>query len=188
MKIKDMLNGLIKEESNRDDICIIPEDMLYDMKLQDQGYISLEGSERFKCYWLAKHICTDTWVGLRCYLLDDKPVAMSAQSGRKCDEDFAWVSKEAFDNTRQFVLSLLDDEEVDFTPDFLDMEEEMGEGYQVHFVGQLLTKQVMYDNCMVEVTKEDSRGYENLHEIEIKHPTKGLMNIDIRDILVPWNA
>ncbi len=187
MKIKDMLKNLIKEESNRDSIYEIPQSMLYDMKLQEHGYVSVEDSTRFTCYWLANHYCTDTYVGVRCYLLDGKPVAMSHQAGRKCDENIEWVSEKSFELTRQFVISLLEGEE-ELTPKFLDMEEEMGVGYPVQYVGQLLTKSVLYDGCMVLVTKEDSNGYRNFHEIEIKHPTKGLMNIDIRDILVPWNA
>jgi hypothetical protein len=43
---------------------------------------------------------------------------------------------------------------------------------------------------MVEVVEEleVKDGEMNFHDIRIKHPTKGLMDIDIRDTLVPWNA
>ena len=189
MKIAQMLENLIKDENTEDRLWSVPDNLLYEFNLQQHAYLSLEGNDRLKCYWLANHYCTDSYVGFRVYFLDDKPVAMSHQAGRKCDETFEWVSMEAFKNTHSFLLTLLEEEELP-TPSLLDLEEELGEGYPVDYVGQLLTKHVKYDNCMVEVTKQERMidGKRNFDIIEVKHPTKGLMEINISDILVPWNA
>ncbi len=189
MKIAQMLENLIKGENTEDRLWSVPDDLLYEFNLQQHSYLSLEDTDCFKCYWLAKHLCTDSHVGFRVYFLDGKPVAMSHQTGRKCGETFEWVSIEAFKNTHSFLLSLIEDDELP-TPNMLDFEEELGEGYPVDYVGQLLTKHVMYDNCMVVVTKRERMidGKMNFDIIEINHPTNGLMEVKISDILVPWNA
>lgn len=189
MKIAQMLENLIKDENTEDRLWNVPDDLLYEFNLQQHSDLSLEDTDRFKCYWLAKHLCTDSHVGFRVYFLDDKPIAVSHQAGRKCDENFEWVSMEAFKNTHSFLLSLIEDDELP-TPTLVDLGEEIGEGYSVNYVGQLLTKHVMYDNCMVVVTKEEEtvNGKYNFDIIEIKHPIKGLMEVKITDILVPWNA
>jgi hypothetical protein len=47
---------------------------------------------RLKCYFIKKWYCTDSFVGLRAYFLDDEFVATSYQQGRKFNEDFTFVS------------------------------------------------------------------------------------------------
>lgn len=189
MKIKHMLTNLIKNDQTKDHLWSVPDDMLYEFNMQNGGDLDLSNNSRLECYWLGSHRCTDTEVGLRCYILDGNPVSISMQKGRKCDEVFEWVSMEAFKTTHTFLLSLKEEDELP-QPSIIDMEEDLGEGYPVEYVGQLLTKQVMYDNCMVDVVEEleVKDGEMNFHGIIIKHPTEGLMSIDIRDIFVPWNA
>lgn len=73
---------------------------LYDWIEQD------ETNPRFRVYWLKTWYCTDTWVGYRAWFLDDELVAMTYQAGRKYDEEFSWVSKEAYDKSRKVIHEL----------------------------------------------------------------------------------
>ncbi|CAH9011602.1 putative catalase-like domain protein [Vibrio phage 501E54-1] len=188
MKLKEILQKLDMSELNEEYLWNIPDDMLYEFNLQGQNYLGLESNVRLKCYWIGQHYCTDSWVGIRCYVLDDIPVAISQQNGRKCDENYEWIDLESFQKTHKFVLSLLEDEEDELQPNFVDLEEDLGEGYKVSYVGQLRTKDVEYQGVMVKVTKEQERvdGEYNFHTIEIDHPVKGLIEVDIRDVVVPW--
>ncbi len=49
-------------------------------------------------------VCTDTTVGLRFYFLGDECVCASFQPGRKCDEQFEWVSQEAYNKVKTLVF------------------------------------------------------------------------------------
>lgn len=49
-------------------------------------------------------ICWDTLVGRHVLFIDNEPVAVGLQEARKSDVEYLWVSAEAFDKARQFVL------------------------------------------------------------------------------------
>lgn len=61
---------------------------------------------RLQSYPLFTWTCTDTGVGLRALYFDGKPVAATYQPYRKSDKEFKWVSKEAADKVREFLISL----------------------------------------------------------------------------------
>lgn len=143
---------------------------------------------QLKYYWLAHHYCTDSWVGIRVYYLNDDPVCVSHQAGRKCSEDFYWVSKEAADKVREYLLSLakpMANDNISYAP----LDEEMGEGYKVDYSGQLLDTQVMLDGEMVEVINQpqyNANGDMNFHTIDIREQDGTTKSVDIGKILVPW--
>ncbi len=62
---------------------------------------------RLKKYWVSHWLCTDTNVGLVVYVLDGEPVAISAHSARKNEEEIEFLSEEMAVKTRGFILSLL---------------------------------------------------------------------------------
>lgn len=66
--------------------------------------------QHIKCADLITWICTDTKVGLKAYYLDDILICISFQPYRKSDENFYWIGKEEYLKTRNFFLSLLDEE------------------------------------------------------------------------------
>ncbi len=71
-------------------------------------------------YWTqAKWYCTDSWVGIRAYNLNGELVCVSSQVGRKYPQEFEWVSKEAYDKTRDFILTKIKQQETDM-PTLLD--------------------------------------------------------------------
>lgn len=191
MKFKDIIENLDKSESNRDDSCTWDLSTLQ-LKLGIcQEYVRQdEKNPRLKCYWIANHYCTDTYVGFRAYFFDDKFVAQSYQPARKSSESFEWVSKEDAMKVRDYILSLsLDNDE--FNIELMsDIEEEMGIGYQVQYVGELLTKDVIYNNQNVKVIKQQEviDGKYNFHNITIQYQDGKQEEIDIREVYVPWKV
>lgn len=188
MKLKDIINNLDKSPSNQDDNCTYDmEDLVSELSLDCWGVGQDYKNPRLKCYWLANHLCTDTYVGYRAYFLDDEFVCLSHQFARKSDEVFKWVSTETQTLVRNYILSLVED---DFEPDdnILDLEEDFGEGYPVHYVGQLLRKDVLLNDEVVTVVKEDRivDGEYNFHNIEVRNSEGEEFEADIRDIVVPW--
>lgn len=65
-----------------------------------------EFEQRVKKYWIHSWYCTDTWVGLAAYFMDDELICVTVQKGRKWDEEFQWVSKEAALKVRDFILDI----------------------------------------------------------------------------------
>ncbi len=182
MKLLDIVDNLDRSKENEQYVGL--EDLVTELNLTCYGVYQSSENPRLTSYWLAKHICTDTHVGLRAYFLDDLLVAVSSQAARKSDENFEWVSLESARLVQSYILSL-EEEEV-LSVDIADFDEEMGDGYPVEYVGQLLTNKVLYEGALVEVTKEDSQGYKNFHTITIKTADDTERDIDIRDTLSPW--
>ena len=57
--------------------------------------------------------CTDTWVGVRAFYLNEELVCVAYQLGRKYDSTFHWVSQETKTKTRDYLNSLRAVEEED---------------------------------------------------------------------------
>lgn len=191
MKFKDIIENLDKSESNRDDSCTWD---LSTLQLElgiCQEYVRQdEKNPRLKCYWIANHYCTDTYVGFRAYFFEDKFVAQSYQPARKSGESFEWTNREDAQKVRDYIISLsLEDN--DFSVKIMsDIEEEMGIGYQVQYVGELLTNGVIYNNQNVKVVKQQEvvDGKYNFHNITIEFQDGKQKEIDIREVYVPWKV
>lgn len=146
-------------------------------------------NERLKSYSYAKWLCTDTHVGGMVYFLDDEPVAVSWQDARKSDEIFQWISKETHQKTYDHLLSLTT--KVLNKPDIVDLDEEMDNGFDVDYSGQLLTEEVILKetNEIVEVYKV----YHSMDEIkkwqtvDIKLTNGEIRNVHMNDVSVPYN-
>lgn len=191
MKFKDIIANLDKSESNRDNSCTWDlSDLQLELGICQEDVQQDKDNPRLKCYWIANHYCTDTYVGLRAYFFDCKFVAQSYQPARKSDESFEWTSKEGALKVRDYILSLsLDNDEFSIKI-MSDIEEDMGQGYQVEYVGQLLTKDVIYNNENVKVIKEQEMvdGKYNFHTITIEYQNGKQEEIDIREIFIPWKV
>jgi hypothetical protein len=185
MKLRDIIKNLDKSVSNQDDgIVYYLDPLLSELSLDFLDVSQDYDNPRLKCYWVANHICTDTWVGYRAYFLDDSFVCLSYQSARKSYEVFQWLSTEAQHLVRDYILSLCSD---DFTPNgnILDLDVDFGEGYAVDYVGQLLRKQVLLNGEIVTVIKED-KSNSNFHTIEVRDSVSKEFEVDIRNVRVPW--
>ena len=67
---------------------------------------SFENNTRLYEQWVFKRTCTDTWVGLRAFYLDDKLVAIANQNERKDYGYFYWTSKEDVENVIKYLCEL----------------------------------------------------------------------------------
>jgi hypothetical protein len=73
--------------------------------LDDEHYDAVDETGRVKKYAVREWLCTDQYVGLYLYLVDDEPVCLMHQTGRKCYPDWSFLSDETF----QIVRQLFDD-------------------------------------------------------------------------------
>ena len=61
------------------------------------------------CYYHT-WMCTDTYVGIRVWYLDNVEACISFKPYRKYDEKFYWLSTEDFKETYEYALSLRDED------------------------------------------------------------------------------
>lgn len=111
--------------------------------------------ELIQSYWLARHNCTDTWVGARVYFFKDQPLAVSTQAGRKCDEEFSFVSREIFLAAHEALSKLLVEEPPHC--DIIDMEEEIGESYGISFYNGIIDTDALFAGEPVTILRKESQ-------------------------------
>ncbi|AUR85948.1 catalase-like domain protein [Vibrio phage 1.081.O._10N.286.52.C2] len=189
MKLAEMIANLDKSDQNEYNMVWDLEQFRQELDIAYFDAQQDQDNPRLRGYWMANHYCTDTYVGFRAYFLDDTFVCLSSQPARKSDEYFQWVSDEAQVQVRDYILSLRDEDEFEYDSNHLDMNEDWDDGYPVQYVGQLLTKEVLYQRSLVKVVKEESMidGEYNFHTITIEKDGENI-DCDIRDILVPWKV
>lgn len=154
------------------------------------GYVT-SIPQHLKCVYLTKWMCTDTWVGTRVYFLDDEPVAISYQSARKSDECVDFLSVEAANKMREFILSLMGQSETQIV--VCDVNKEIEEFYQVSYGSQLLTDEGFYKDQPAKVI-EKWQKYEDIDKwskVRIRYQN-GYGNtleeiIDLVDFNIPIN-
>ncbi len=147
--------------------------------------------ENLKCYHFVKWYCTDSYVGGRVYFLRDKPVMTSWQTGRKASEDFSFISNEARNELRDYIISLVLNSDTTTEVNAIDLEEDWGEGFKVSYGSQLLTDDVIYEPTKekVKVTKKYGDDYKDIELwsfIEILFPDGRKDEVNVKDILVPF--
>lgn len=152
-----------------------------------------EFDKRVKGYFLIRWYCTDTWVGYRIYFMDDEPVAISSQTGRKSDEEIEFVSIEAAQKVKDFIKSL--DGEEEFSPPLADMDEDIPDlTYTVSFSSQLLVDEGTWNGQPVKV-KRKCHGYGRspedmgleMDELDVVLPNGELKRIKCRDFIIPMH-
>ena len=132
MKLIEIANKIDKSERNESYIDLSEIAEMFGLSLW--GYVE---QDRLKAYHLGPWYCTDSWVGSRLYFFDDEFVAYSFQEGRKCDEKFKWVSKEAVDKVKNFILTFISKED-DWCISYCDINEDIGDSYKIGFNTQVL--------------------------------------------------
>ena len=63
-------------------------------------------SARCKSYWLERWMCTDTMVGTAVVYVDDTPVALFVQTGRKSTPYIRFIGEEGAEVMRKLLASL----------------------------------------------------------------------------------
>lgn len=155
-------------------------------------YLHYSNDTRLKAYWIKVWYCTDTWVGIAAYFLDDEFVCLSNQTGRKCGIDFKFVSEDAYYKVEKYLRSLVEvdtDVQIPLIGDLLD--EELEDTYTVEYNTQILQNTAIYNGEVVTITKkkydwEDKDKY--FHTVEIKDKSGKKKEVDCRELKIPYNT
>ncbi len=186
MKLIDAITNVDKSKENK--CCADIDDFTSALGL-DYCYDHLFCDE-VEAYHITKWICTDTWVGLTAYFYQDKPVAVSFQPARKSDTTVLFVSNEAAETMRTYILSLMDEKEK-YSPSIIGIDEEIDDFYTVDYGEQLLVDQGYYKDQLATVIKTYP-GYDQIdlwHNIDIRIVETGEeLQIDLVDFKIPLHV
>lgn len=187
MKLKEIIQNLDKSEKNS---CYVDIQEFAGREFDINNWFKKE-ADRIKAYFFLNWYCTDTWVGGRVYFLDDKLIATSWQRGRKCNEEFYWISNEMYKETKKYILSLIEEEDEDKSLDLIDMDSEFDNGFRIEYSSQLLTDDLIYQSTgeNVKVTKKyrDMDDIKMWSNVKIKFENGKEEVVNMSDVLVPYN-
>lgn len=186
MKIIDIANRIDKSERNEDwiDITSLAQDE-FNISLYDYPQQS-----RLKCYWVSKWCCTDTYVGIRIYFLDDKAVGISKQDARKSDEYINWFSKEAAIKVRDFILTLFCEKEEEEEFNLCDINEDIGDNYTINFNNSIIHRhKATYNNEPIEILERIREtpdwGIDTM--LKVKLPSGEITEVNIKELRFKFN-
>jgi len=142
---------------------------------------------RLKSYWVKVWYCTDSYVGIKAYFLDEELVCISDKVARKDSEDFEFVSKETFKKVKEYLKSLIQETEEEDCICLIDFEQEMGENYTVSYNTQILHKNALYKGEIVEIIKTyfgfNTPDY--FHSVEIKYQGE-IIKVNVNELYFPY--
>ena len=135
---------------------------------------------------LKQWYCTDTWVGIDVIYLNNHPVAVTNQIGRKWDVNIYFLSEEAKNSVKDYLISLYNNQEEGYV-DYLtedDLNEEMGDYFKIEYAPQVLYKTAWLNGEQVEITQKprNLNNNFNLHTVAIKHKDGVEEWIDVREL------
>lgn len=147
MKLIDAIKNVIRPETNRWQNSAPLDEICSSLGISRPWDESDELDEKLKSYPLFDWLCTDTHVGLYALYLGDKPVGCTMQTARKNSIEVRWLSNEAAEEVRTFILSCDKHSNVAL----IDPEEEVGVPNGVSYTSQLLTDDGFYQGRPVKV-------------------------------------
>ena len=100
---------------------------------------------RLTAYWVLGWCCTDTWVGMCAYYLDDNPVFFTTQTARKNNVEFTWIDKDSRLKVQDYLLSLSENEEED-DYEYMDKDEFVVPYFKVQYAEQVIPHYEAYLN------------------------------------------
>jgi len=162
MKLRELIEIIDKSSANRENVDI----SCLASRVFDNHDIPWVEQDRLVAYWLSCWYCTDTWVGIQAYFLDDEFVALSTKLARKSDTTFDWVSTDAFHKVKDFVESFAEDQSLKIS--ILNAEEEFGDGYRVSYNTQILSHlKATLDGQPVKVVRSKEQDYHDFCSAEV---------------------
>jgi len=186
MKLIDIANKIDKSKKNECYINVsnFTYNLNYDRFDYDEFDYDNESNQRLKAYWFGNWHCTDSYVGYKMYFLDNEPVAVSTQNGRKSDEEFEWFSEELAIKVKNYLISLMPKKrEVNIT--LCDINDDIGDGYKIHYNGQLLPKynKPIFNGESVKILEEmKNKPYGTDDRLKIKLNSGEEKEIGISDL------
>lgn len=107
--IKEILETI--DTSKMEDDCFVDIYSMCESEFEIYEWLNQpKDNVRLTCCYYHSWTCTDTEVGIRVWYLDNNPVCISWQPFRKSNEEFGWLSQEAFDGVKAYIVSLQDNE------------------------------------------------------------------------------
>jgi len=156
----------------------------------EYDYDQLEN--RLVAYWLKRRNCTDTWVGVRVYFLDHKLIAVGHQTARKNPNKIEFISQEAAFKVRDFILSMRKHEADEYPViSEQDLEQEIGEYYNVNYYGDFLTKQGLYQGRAVKIVDTGHHYIESGRTFVMVCYTDDEQKpflIPVKEFCIPWHV
>ena len=191
MKIKDLIQRVNKSKEFEEEVDFEEFCSIFHL---DYNYENIE-QDRLMSYWIGNWYCTDQTVGYRVYYFDNEVVCLTVQNGRKCGEEFEWISKELYYKVKNYV------QEVAVRKDIIplqDLEAEIGGFYKIEFNGQLYSHhhKIPYLNgekvSIVSVNRvpgfmEDSMFSSTCKMVRVEFENKETKWVNIRDLDFPFN-
>ena len=148
MKLSEVIQRLSRNRANE----AHPDIELFSQTLNVYGTTgwSETFNNRMKGWYIDSWLCTDTTVGTAVYFFDDEPVAVGTQTARKSPEVLYFLSQEAADRVRDFLLEIIQAESVNHVP-YIDPETYDLQWYiQRDLYEAKLAKQAEYYNAVLD--------------------------------------
>jgi hypothetical protein len=188
MKLCDILEQLDRSDKNRDEnITWDMEIFISDLDLSCYNTVQDREDPKLKCYWISKHICTDTWVGYRAYYLNDVFVCFSKQSARGSGEHLQWADQTCKEATASYILRCYNAMNEDNTPtcEPLDLDQDLGDGYAINYAEELLSDTLLHNDKLWHVIRPLGRYTNNI--VKLQHGDEQI-EVDIKKTLLPWQT
>lgn len=193
MKLLDSLLNVDKSESNSV-LWLYTENLSNSLGLvyKHFDFDNDKFNDHFKGYYVYRHLCTDTTVGLIALYLDDELVGYSYQSARKSDINYQFVSQELCDKFINFIHSC---ECTDYGIDrlYINTKDEIDDYHYVVFSEQLqkpIGTEGTYNGTPVILVrpKSDTKNIIDRHIIVKVKDTGEELKIDVQDFHYPLNV
>lgn len=144
MKMREAIENVLKTDQNSTciDLDEIGAEVGY-QNIHDFDYTSFYN--RLKGYFITRKLCTDTWVGIVAYFIDDEFVFITEQTARRSGIDFKFAELGSEDTVRDFLTSL---ELYGENPQnaYIDMDEEIGDTYKHDANYSIITSDAILDS------------------------------------------
>ena len=184
MKLIDIVKRIDKSKGNESYIDIVE---LGEELNVECGYVE---QDKVKAYWIGNWYCTDSYVGYRMYFLDDEPVAVSSQIGRKYDETFEWFSKELALKVRDYLISIMSDITEEISLKLCNINDDIGDSYKISFNSEILNpEKATYNGEPIKILEriKENPDWGIDQQLKIELPDNEQKIIDINEIDFKFN-
>jgi hypothetical protein len=188
MILSELISNIDKSEKNSNS----PDIEHYSNELGVINNSWFDEPDKIKVFWLWKRYDTGSYVGIEAIYLEDEFIGLNTTTGRKNGKgELEFVSKEAPIKLREYIVSLMNDDDDEDNISIIDMTEEMGEGIPLSYSSQLLTKKLFctLNNETVYVTDswERDKDHKKWSLVEVKNEsgTSEIRNLN-KGLVIPY--
>ena len=128
MLLKEIIERIDKSEENQN--CIDLEALAYELDI-NFGYTNIDDKDlRLTSYFLSLYYDKGIFCGEALYFFDNEFVAISYRANESSDENFRWISKEAANTVRNYLLEI---DDFGTGLEFCDLKEDHGNSYPISY-------------------------------------------------------